>query len=96
MTLGTESCRLLRVPPSSHGREICTEWRVWEDHGGAIIDTGWLPVALFEAMFEANDIALPSGWSGEIYFQARVVRRGLGDHAGDYSAALAVSVSEDE
>ncbi len=94
VTLGTESCSLMRMSPSTHGCEIPTEWRVWDNHAGTVVDTGWLPVALFEAMFENDFISIPSGWSGEIYFQMRMTRHGLGNRSGDYSAALTVSVSE--
>ena len=94
VTLDTDVCCLLRVPPSIHGREIPTEWQVWDNHAGEVVNTGWLPVALFKAMFENDVILIPSGWSGEIYFQMRMMRHGLGDRSGDYSAALTASVSD--
>ena len=96
VTLNTDSCRLTRVGSEDPRYEILTEWCVSDSHGGEVIDTGWIAVALFEEIFENDDIVVPSGWSGEIYFQLRMTRCGLGDHSGDYSAALTVDVSEDE
>jgi len=96
VSLGTDDCRLTRVGSEDPRYEILTEWRVWDDLGGVVIDTGWLAVAVFEEMFESGAITVPSGWSGEIHFQLRMIRYGLGDHSGDYSAALTVDVPEDE
>jgi len=95
VSLDTDHCRLTRVGHQELRFEIPTEWRVWDDHEGEIVNTGWVPVAQFQAMFETNSIAIPPGWSGEIYFQARMIRNGLGDPAGDYSAALTVEIKLD-
>jgi len=96
VSLSTDDCRLTRAGFEDPRYEIPTEWRVWDDHGGVVINTGWLAAAVFEEMFENADIVVPSGWSGEIYFQLRMTRYGLGDYSGDYSAALTVDVLEDE
>jgi len=96
VSLNTDSCRLTRNGSADSRYEIVTEWRVWDDHGGEVIDTGWLAVMLFEEMFENGAITVPSGWSGEIYLQLRMTRYGLGDHSGDYLASLTVDVAEDQ
>jgi len=97
IALDTDACCLTRMAGYEGPRwEIPTEWRVWDDHGGEVINTGWLAVALFKVMFEKGVIVVPSGWAGEIYFQLRMTRYGLGDYPGDYSAALTVDVVEDQ
>jgi len=97
MGLLIHGCRLTKDGAADTCYEIATEWRVWDSsHGGEVIDTGWVAVAVFEEMFENDDIVVPSGWSGEIYFQLRMTRYGLGDHSGDYSAVLTVDVPEDQ
>jgi hypothetical protein len=94
VALDTTACMLMRIGYNDPYWEIPTEWRVCDSREGAVIDSGWLAVATFMEMFQDNPIVVPSGWSGEIYFQVRMTRYGLGHSAGDYSAALTVIVTE--
>ena len=104
IALDTADCHLLPIGYTDLRYEIPTEWRVWDStsdndgklEAGELIDTGWLPVATFIKRFDDNPITVPSGWSGEISFQARMTRHRLGDSAGDYSAELTVAVTEIE
>jgi len=95
IALDTADCHLLPIGYTDLRYEIPTEWRVWDStsdndgklEAGELIDTGWLPVATFIAFIATVDdssITVPSGWSGEISFQARMTRHRLGDSAGDY------------
>jgi len=52
-------------------------------------------VADFIAHWNEFKIVIPSGWSGEIKFQAKIERNGLADLAGSYSATLTVDVSDE-
>jgi len=96
-TLDTLDCHLLCA---DIGTEVPTWWRVWdtncdndgEPDPGELIDTGWIPVADFVAHWNKFKIVIPSGWSGEIAFQAKMERNGLADLAGSYSATLTVDV----
>ena len=98
-TLDTLNCRLLADPAT----EIPTWWRVWDSNSdndgkpdpGELIDTGWIAVADFIAHWNEFKIVIPSGWSGEIKFQAKIERNGLADLAGSYSATLTVDVSDE-
>ena len=104
IALDTADCHLLPIGYTDLRYEIPTEWRVWDStsdndgklEAGELIDRGWLPVAAFIKTFDDNPIIVPPGWSGKIYFQARMTRHGLGNSAGDYSAGLTVAVTEDK
>ena len=75
-TLDTLNCRLLADPAT----EVPTWWRVWDSNSdndgepdpGELIDTSWITVADFIAHWNEFKIVIPSGWSGEIAFQARM------------------------
>ena len=104
ISLNTAACRLVRIGHVGPYWEIPTEWRVWDSTSnqdgqldpGELVDSGWLPVVTFMETFQDNPIVVSSGWSGEIYFQVRMTRYGLGNNSGDYSAALTVDVAEDQ
>jgi hypothetical protein len=99
VTLNTVGCRLVC---SDLGVEIPTWWRVWDSSGnhdgkldGAeLVDSGWIAVSDFIIHWNNEIISIPSGWSGEIKFQLKMERNGLGDPAGSYSSVLDVTVSE--
>ena len=95
VSVDTEHCRVTRVGYEGPRWEIPTQWRVWDDHGGELVNTGWISVASFQATFESNAIHVPAGWSGNISFQARMIRSGLGDSGGEYLASLTVSVTQE-
>jgi len=103
IVLHTADCHLLPIGCEDPRYEIPTEWRVWDSISdkdgeldpGELVDTGWLPVAKFIETFDDRPIIVPPGWVGKICFQARMIRRGLGDSAGDYSASLTVEVKLD-
>lgn len=103
ISLDTTACPLMRIGHVGPYWEILTEWRAWDGTSnqdgqldpGELVDSGWLPVVTFMETFQDDPIIVPSGWTGEICFQVRMTRYGLGNSAGDYSAALTVSVTED-
>jgi hypothetical protein len=98
VTLDTEDCRLLRA---DLGAEIPTWWRIWDSNGdndgelesGELIDTGWIPVAVFIGM-NGTIITIPADWFGEIRFQLKMERSGHGNPAGHYSCSLGVGVED--
>jgi len=102
--INTADCRLTRIGHVGPYWEIPTEWRVWDTTSnqdghldpGEVVDSGWLVVAAFMETYQDSPIVVPPGWAGEICFQMRMTRSGLGNSAGDYSAALTVDVAEDQ
>ena len=99
VSLNTENCRM---QSTDFDTEILTWWRVWDSNAnadgklepGELIDTGWMPVEQFIAIYSGSKIIIPADWSGEIRFQLRMERKGLGNPAGHYSCALGVKVDD--
>jgi len=100
VSLETLDCRLIC---SDLNAEIPSWWRVWDNSGnndgkldlGELVDSGWIAAADFVAHWNESRIVAPSGWSGEIRFQLKMERSGLGDPSGHYSTVLDVTASEE-
>lgn len=99
VTLNTPDSRLWC---NDLGAEIPTWWRVWDNTSAQngkrdpakLADSGWVAVSDFVIHWNDNIISIPQSWSGEIYFQLKMERSGLGDPAGYYSTDPNVIVSE--